>query len=98
MKWPIPKIRERTAHAQASIHDGQTLVLGNFSDEVTIKTPDGKEIKERYSSNSYKQLLVFITATRVESSGNRIHSEDYYDSPGIGSGGGFGGGFRGGGQ
>jgi type II secretory pathway component GspD/PulD (secretin) len=78
---PLPKSRIRQTTTVATVGDGQTLVIGNLSDEWVLKEPDGTQLRQPYTDKKKKQLLIFITATIIDPSGNRIHSDDYYDNP-----------------
>jgi len=70
---PLPKSRIRQTTTVATVCDGQTLVIGNLSDEWVLKRPDGTELRQPYTDKKKKQLLIFITATIIDPSGNRIH-------------------------
>lgn len=73
------KSRVRQTTTSATVSDRQTLVIGNLSDEWVLKGPDRTELRQPYSDKSKKRLLVFITTTIVDRSGNAVHSSDYYD-------------------
>lgn len=73
---PLPKIRVRQITTTSVVWDGQTLVLGNFPDKELTKLPNGKEALKDVSSESKKQLLVFVTPTIVDPAGNRVHVEE----------------------
>jgi len=78
---PLPESRIRKAVLSANVSDGQTLVLGNLSDELVVNELDGKELRTPFTDTKNKQLFVFITATIIDAAGNRVHSDDYYDGP-----------------
>jgi beta-lactamase regulating signal transducer with metallopeptidase domain len=79
---PLPQYRVRQTTTTVNISDGQTLVIGNLSDELVTRKPDGSELKRAFAgTKKKKQLLVFITPTIIRPSGNPIQSTDYYDGP-----------------
>jgi type II secretory pathway component GspD/PulD (secretin) len=57
-----------------NIYDGQTVVLSGLirSSVTSTKTDDQPPVK----SVKATETLVFITATLVDSAGNRIHADD----------------------
>lgn len=65
---PKPNIRIHSVTNNVTIWDGQTVVLG--------LSPSASEESARTSNGSMKQLLVFVTATLIDSAGNRIHTDD----------------------
>ena len=77
---PLPKSRVRKTTTAATIHDGQTMVIGNLSDQWVVTGPDGM-VSQPYIDKKKKQLLVFITATIIDPTGKPLHSRDYYDNP-----------------
>jgi general secretion pathway protein D len=77
----FPAFRMRTATLSATVWDQQTLVLGNLNDELVVNELDGKEFRRPFTDTKKKQLFVFITPTIIDASGNRLHSDDYYDGP-----------------
>ena len=83
---PLPKFRTRQITTSARVWDGQTLVLGGFtaSDSVRVKdkTPvlgDVPGVGSLFRSESRrtekKNLIVFVTPTLVDPTGNRVHAE-----------------------
>ena len=60
----------------AIIPDGQTLVLANPTVTETFKKPDGSTETKDVSGTQKKQLIVFVTPTLVDETGNRIHRDD----------------------
>lgn len=78
----FPTFRVRKALLSAIVWDGQTLVVGHLSDElVVVNEINGKEFRQPYTDTKKKQLFVLITPTIIDASGNRVHSDDYYDGP-----------------
>src|SRR5262249_11066193 len=43
---PLPKSRVRKTSTVATVRDGQTLVIGNLSDEWVVKRPDGTDFRQ----------------------------------------------------
>jgi beta-lactamase regulating signal transducer with metallopeptidase domain len=73
---PLPRFRVRQMTTSAIVWDGQTLVLGNFSDQLLTREPDGRMETKPYAGAAKKQLFVFITPTIIDPAGNRVHTED----------------------
>ena len=65
---PLPRSRVPQVTTSCTVWDGQTVVLRDFS-----VWGAGQPQK--------KNLLIFVTPTIIDPSGNRIHSKDYYDGP-----------------
>ncbi len=80
---PLVKYRVRQMTTAATVKDGQTLVLGNLSDESMVAGPNGAIWRQLFSDKKKKQLIIFLTTTIIDPSGNRLHeaphSRDYYD-------------------
>ncbi len=110
-QFPLPHWRERGMSTAVTVPDHHTVVLGTFSDDFVSEHLDGTLSRKEYSNppyKTYKQLLIFVTATIIDTAGNPVntltknsmeyplHSENYYDSPVWGGFGGGGGGFGGG--
>ena len=82
---PLPKTRVRQMKTSAIVWDGQTMVLGNLKDEMVVSGPNGATSRQPFTSDKKKQLLIFITPTIIDPSGNRVHvddsmhSKDYYE-------------------
>jgi type II secretory pathway component GspD/PulD (secretin) len=73
---PLPKTRVRKMNTSAIVWDGQTMVLGNLTDELVVSGPNGATSRQPFTGDKKKQLLIFITPTIIDSSGNRVHSSD----------------------
>jgi len=73
---PLPHFRTRQMMVTAIIRDGQTLVLANPTVTETFKKPDGSTETKDVSGTQKKQLIVFVTPTLVDETGNRIHRDD----------------------
>jgi Flp pilus assembly secretin CpaC len=69
----LPRLSDFEAHAHWNIFDNQTVVLsGLIESAVSTRTGDQPPVK----SVKATETLVFITATLVDSAGNRIHADD----------------------
>jgi beta-lactamase regulating signal transducer with metallopeptidase domain len=68
----IPKFRVRQVVATVNVLDGQTVVFSGLPEKNYVS---GKETVEK-SKASDKELLVFITVTLVDPTGNRIHVDE----------------------
>jgi type II secretory pathway component GspD/PulD (secretin) len=84
---PQPIVRSCQITSQANVWDGQTLVLGGLVSERVIamtgqlpvlgNLPGLGPLFRSESKNTRKRsLLVFITPTIVDPSGNRVHSDE----------------------
>jgi beta-lactamase regulating signal transducer with metallopeptidase domain/type II secretory pathway component GspD/PulD (secretin) len=73
---PLPQFRVRQMTVTANVRDGQTLVLGNPTVTEILKKPDGRTETKDVSDTQKKQLVVFITPTLVDETGNRLYSDD----------------------
>jgi beta-lactamase regulating signal transducer with metallopeptidase domain len=62
---PLPQLRVRQMASHVVLLDGQTVVLGN--------PPDVQANFPEQPGHEKKQLLVFVTATLVDSSGQRVN-------------------------
>ena len=83
---PQPKIQTRQMWTTVAVPDGQTLVLGGLTSEriVTMKyhVPVlgdlplvGRLFRSESKSTQKKNLLIFITATIIDATGNRVHAD-----------------------
>ncbi|HLP78294.1 MAG TPA: hypothetical protein VK327_15420, partial [Candidatus Paceibacterota bacterium] len=83
---PIPRFRERQMNADAVLWDGQTLVLaGAPASNVQLvkdKSPLlgdipflGKMFRKEHATTQTNQVIVFVTATIIDSAGNRVHPD-----------------------
>ncbi len=72
---PLPIIRTRQMTTSASVWDGQTIVLGNFSDQMLDAPPDLKGAPKGSAKRQSKQLLVFITPTIIDPAGNPANKD-----------------------
>jgi type II secretory pathway component GspD/PulD (secretin) len=72
MKPPRPRMRVRTLlHTAAAVPDGQTLMLGKPTDVMITYDKDGKAMRE--PGVEKKDLLVFLTTTLIDPTGNPVH-------------------------
>jgi beta-lactamase regulating signal transducer with metallopeptidase domain/Flp pilus assembly secretin CpaC len=81
---PLPHFRLRTLVANASVEDGETLVLGGVAAESTTQLKDkipvlgdipvlGHLFRSSSTVKSRKNLLVFVTPTLVNPDGTPFH-------------------------
>lgn len=86
-KVPIPhyRVRQIPTSTPNNISDGQTLVLGGFVAEqktVTMQEPPvlgdlpvvSRLFSEELAKREKKKLLIFVTATIIDASGNRVRT------------------------
>lgn len=84
---PLPHFRLRQVTTSAIVWDGQTIVLGGLITEDVTKLKDkvpllgdlplvGRLFRSESSSTKKKNLMIFVTPTIIDPSGNRQHSED----------------------
>lgn len=84
---PLPQFRLRQVVTTATVWDGQTVVLGGLISENVSKIKDkvpvlgdlplvGRLFRSEASMTSKKNLLIFVTPTIIDPSGNRVHSEE----------------------
>jgi general secretion pathway protein D len=84
---PLPHFRVRQVTTSAIVWDGQTVVLGGLITEDVTKQKDkvpilgdipvvGRFFRSESSSTQKKNLMIFVTPTIIDPSGNRFHSED----------------------
>ena len=72
-QFPLPKYRSRQTTTSATVWDGQTLVLGNLPDDSVVAEPDGAMLRQPFVDKKKKQLIILVTPTIVDRSGNRVH-------------------------
>jgi len=65
-----PRFRTQQSTAVADLWDTQTLFLGGLPRRVADSTNGFPQVMQD------KEVMVFITATIVDSAGSRVHSED----------------------
>jgi general secretion pathway protein D len=84
---PLPKFRVRQVTTSAIVWDGQTVVLGGLIAENVSKSRQkipvlgdvpllGRLFRSESSSSTKKNLVIFVTPTIIDPSGNRVHSPD----------------------
>src|SRR5439155_3517762 len=84
---PLPHFRLRQVTTSAIVWDGQTVVLGGLITEDVSKIKDkvpvlgdlpfvGRFFRSEASQTLKKNLIIFVTPTIIDPSGNRYHSED----------------------
>ena len=81
---PLPKFRLRQVATSVVVWDGQTVVLGGLISEDVTKVKDrvpvlgdlpllGRFFQSESSVTSKKNLVIFVTPTIIDPSGNRLH-------------------------
>ncbi len=84
---PLPHFRLRQVTTSATVWDGQTIVLGGLITEDVTKVKDkvpvlgdlpfvGRLFRSESSATAKKNLVIFVTPTIIDPSGNRAHTED----------------------
>jgi general secretion pathway protein D len=84
---PLPRFRIRQVTTSAVVWDGQTVVLGGLIAESVKKTREkvpvlgdipmlGRLFRSESSDSTKKNLVIFVTPTIIDPSGNRIHTPD----------------------
>jgi hypothetical protein len=68
----LPRFDVRQASANLNLYDGMTVIFRKIRSEITV---GGKKVDDKPKVEN-KELLVFITVTLVDPTGNRIHSDD----------------------
>jgi hypothetical protein len=72
----LPQFETQTVSAKTTVSDGQTVILFAKSSNAENQSPDEKLLRVKNSSVQQKFLVVMITPTIVDDSGNRIHSDN----------------------
>jgi type II secretory pathway component GspD/PulD (secretin) len=84
---PLPIFRLRQIVTSAIVWDGQTVVLGGLISENVMKTKDkvpvlgdlpiaGRLFRSESIMTKKKNLLIFVTPTIIDPSGNRVHNDE----------------------
>src|SRR6185369_16232022 len=84
---PLPHFRLRQVTTSAIVWDGQTVVLGGLITEDVTKLKDkvpllgdlpllGRFFRSEASSTKKKNLMIFVSPTIIDPSGNPFHSQD----------------------
>jgi len=84
---PLPHFRIRAVATTCDVWDGQTVVLGGLIQEQIYKIKDkvpvlgdlpffGKLFRSESSDSQKEDLLIFVTPTMIDPSGNRVHTDD----------------------
>ena len=87
LKGPLPTIQVQFTNTTVNLRDGQTLVFGNMRPDFARGFFVGAHFQNPNEPNPFqdeqtrkrttdKELLVFITATIVDSTGKPVHSDD----------------------
>jgi general secretion pathway protein D len=83
---PLPHFRVRMVATACDVWDGQTVVLGGLISETIYKIHDrvpvlgdlpfvGKLFQSQSSDSTKENLLIFVTPTIIDPSGNRVHTD-----------------------
>jgi beta-lactamase regulating signal transducer with metallopeptidase domain len=72
---PLPQSRVREIITSARVSDGQTLVLRNLTGEIGVSGTNGMGSRQPYTDKK-KHLIIFITPTIIDPSGNRVRSAE----------------------
>jgi len=83
----LPAFRVRQVASAVNVWDGQTVVLGGLLAETVQTIKDkipmlgdlplaGRFFRSEQKTVAKKNLLIFVTPTLIDPSGNRLHSED----------------------
>lgn len=72
---PLPLVRKRQMSTSANVWDGQTIVLGNFSDQILATPAELKNATQAPTRPQSKQLLVFVTPTIIDQAGNPANGD-----------------------
>jgi type II secretory pathway component GspD/PulD (secretin) len=84
---PLPHFRVREVVTTCNVWDGQTVVLGGLIGETITKIKDkvpmlgdlplvGKLFQSQSSDATKENLLIFVTPTIIDPSGNRVHTDE----------------------
>jgi general secretion pathway protein D len=84
---PLPHYRLRQVTTSCIVWDGQTVVLGGLITEDVTKLKDkvpllgdlpllGRFFRSEASSTKKKNLMIFVSPTIIDPSGNPFHSQD----------------------
>jgi len=84
---PFPVFRLRQVVTSAIVWDGQTVVLGGLISEDVSRIKDkvpvlgdlpfvGRFFRSESSHTLKRNLLIFVTPTIIDPSGNRVHAEE----------------------
>lgn len=84
---PLPHFRLRQLTTSVVVWDGQTVVLGGLISESSSKNKDkvpllgdlpvfGRLFRSESSKTQKRNLVIFVTPTMIDPSGNRKHSEE----------------------
>ncbi|MDB6055797.1 MAG: Type and secretion system protein [Verrucomicrobiales bacterium] len=99
---PLPHFRIRQVTTSCIVWDGQTVVLGGLLSEDTQKLKDkipmlgdlpflGRFFRSESQNSIKKNLMIFVTPTIIDPSGNRMHIDEEFPfaKSGIGAQSGF---------
>jgi general secretion pathway protein D len=83
----LPLFRVRQVVSAVNVWDGQTVVLGGMLAETVTTLKDqvpmlgdlplvGRFFRSESKLTSKKNLLIFVTPSLIDPSGNRLHTDD----------------------
>ncbi len=83
----LPRFRVRQVTTSAIVWDGQTVVLGGLISDNMIRTKDkipvlgdlpfvGRLFRSESNQTQKKNLVIFVTPTIIDPSGNRLHTDE----------------------
>jgi general secretion pathway protein D len=73
---PSPRFRVRETSVTANVWDGQTVVLLNPVEFLHSLKPNGEPDTREITGSDKKPLVVFVTVSLVDQTGNTIHTEE----------------------
>jgi general secretion pathway protein D len=84
---PLPRLRIRQVTTSCIVYDSQTVVLGGLIAESIVKVKDkvpmlgdipyvGRLFRSESKTSDKRNLVIFVTPTIIDPSGNRVHSDD----------------------
>jgi general secretion pathway protein D len=84
---PLPRLRVRQVVTTAVVWDGQTVALGGLIAETVQKVKDkvpvlgdmwlvGRLFRSESSNVTKKNLVIFVTPTIIDPSGNPLHTDE----------------------
>jgi Flp pilus assembly secretin CpaC/tetratricopeptide (TPR) repeat protein len=86
---PLPRFRSRSVLTTCIVWDGQTVVLGGLITDNVQKIKDkvpvlgdipllGRFFRSESSTSDKKNLIIFVTPTIIDPSGNRVHPDESF--------------------
>ena len=75
---PLPHFRSRQTTISAMMRDGQTILLDNLTQTETVLS-NGVSSTKQVPEDPTRYLMILITPTLIDPTGNRIHSDEELD-------------------